>query len=341
MYLRKFARPRRLLIVSAALAALASGALAAAPTPLPSPEDGLNILVVGTDLRKGVTAAERKKYRIGNAECECTDVMMLVHVSARNDRVSVVSLPRDTLTEFPEHRDRQTGEMHPPHPAKLNHAWKEGGSSFTVEMVEAMTKTPVHRYLEIDFRRFMDTVNVIDGVPICTKKRLKDPITGIDLKPGTRKVQGGEALQYVRSRRADGKADFGRIQKQQAFVVNTLREVRAHLFRDADWLRYFAETLRGRAKAERAISVTELLTLADRLRKLTPDRTEFATVPIKTINPLIPEVGATISWDVEYADEVFGRLRADQPLPKAAPAPQSETPLGEYKPARGRSLLCP
>ncbi|MEV7278360.1 LCP family protein [Streptomyces sp. NPDC093111] len=336
----KFPRPGRLLLLSTALVALGTGSLALAPADLPSPKGGLNILVVGIDARARVTPEERIKYHIGNHDCRCSDVMMLVHVSARNDRVSVVSLPRDSLTEFPEHRDRETGELHPPHQAKLNAAWREGGPSFAIEMVEAMTKTPVHRYLEIDFRRFMDTVNVVEGVPICTRKHLKDPATGLDLKPGTRKVHGGEALQYVRSRKADGQADFGRIKKQHHFVANTLREVRAHLYRDPDWMRWFAETLRGKAQAERAISAPELLTLAARLRNLGPERTEFATVPIKKINPLIPDVGATISWDVPYADDIFAKMRADKPLPKPKPKPQSQTPLGEYRPAGGKSLLC-
>lgn len=334
---------RRLLLLSTALATLgAGGALAAAPPGLPSPGKGLNILLVGVDSRARVSPDEREHFNIGNTECGCTDVIMLVHVSAKNDRVSVVSLPRDSLTVLPKHRDRHTGEMVPAHQAKLNSAWKQGGPSFAIETVEAMTKLPVHRYLEVDFRRFMDTVDVIDGAPICSKKRLKDSATGLDLKAGvTRKVFGGEALQYVRSRKADGEADFGRIKKQQRFISNMLREVRAHLYRDADWMRWFAETLRGKAPAERAISAPELLTLAGRLRKLTPDKTEFATVPINKINPIIPDVGATISWDVKYAEEIFAQLRADRKLP--APNPKkhpNKVKLGEYKPAGGKSLLC-
>ena len=186
----------------------------------------------------------------------------------------------------------------------------------------------------------MDSVAVVDGVPVCTGTPRKDPAPGLDLEPGTRRVPGGEALQYVRSRKADGQADFGRIKKQQLFVMNTLREVRTRLFHDGDWLRWFAETLRGQERTERGISAPELLALAARLRDLTPGRTEFATVPIKTVNPLIPDVGATISWDVPYAEEVFARLRADKRLPKPKPTPQSETPLGEYRPTSGRSLLC-
>ncbi|MFE2556474.1 LCP family protein [Streptomyces sp. NPDC059352] len=338
-------RPRRLLLAPAALTALAAlvpGALAAAPTELPSPEQGLNILVVGLDTRRGVTEAEKERYRLGGKECDCTDVMMLVHVSAENDRVDVVGLPRDSLTTFPaDHRDRRTGKVHAAHPAKINGAWAEGGSSFAVETVESMTGLDVHRYLEIDFRRFMDTVDKIDGgVPVCTAEPLNDPATGIDLQPGTKRVGGGEALQYVRSRKADGQMDFGRIRKQQQFVVNTLERLRDGILDDPEQLKAFAATLRGTAAAERGISTAELLTLAARLRDLPPDRTEFATVPVRDFTT-VAGVGSTIAWNEEGAAEVFGRLREDRPLPAAGDVAPSAISAAMYRPAKGSSLICP
>ncbi|MFE5715127.1 LCP family protein [Streptomyces sp. NPDC056501] len=339
-------RPRRLLLVPAALTALTAlvpGALAAVPTELPAPEQGLNLLVVGLDTRKGVTAEEKERFRLGGQECDCTDVMMLVHVSAANDRVDVVSLPRDSLTSFPaDHRDRRTGKVHAAHPAKINSAWAEGGPSFAVETVESMTGLDVHRYLEIDFRRFMDTVDRVDGgVPICTAEPLKDPSTGIDLQPGTKRVAGGEALQYVRSRKADGQMDFGRIHKQQKFVVNTLERLREGVLDDPEQLMVFAAALRGTAEAERGISTGELLTLAARLRDLPPDRMEFATVPVRGFNANIEGVGSTLAWDEEGAAEVFGRMREDRPLPVAGDVAPSTIPVGTYAPATGASLICP
>ncbi|MER6095164.1 LCP family protein [Streptomyces sp. NPDC001728] len=83
----------------------------------------------------------------------------------------------------------------------------------------------------------MDTVDQVDGgVPVCTEKPLKGPVTGIDLAPGTKRVHGGEALRYVRSRRADGQMDFGRIQKQQQFLVNTLERLRDSVLDGPAWL---------------------------------------------------------------------------------------------------------
>ncbi|MFF9848964.1 LCP family protein [Streptomyces litmocidini] len=342
MSVRKFTRPRRIALATAALVVLGSGALAAAPAALPSPSQGLNILVVGLDTRKGVTAREKEAYRLGGKECGCTDVMMLVHVSADNRRVSVLGLPRDSLTEFAAgHRDRRSGASHGTHAAKLNSAWAEGGPSYAMEIVERTTRLPVHRYLEIDFRRFMDAVDQLDGgVPICVEKPLKDVATGIELTPGTTNVGGGKALQYVRSRRADGQMDFGRIRKQQQFVVNTLRKVRSDLSGDPAKLRAFASVLRERTAAEdRGLSTLDLMSLAARLRDLTPDRMEFATVPVLRFENA-EGVGSSVAWDVAHAEEVFARLRADEPLPPARPTPSSEIPQAEYRPAGGASLVC-
>ncbi|MFF9016088.1 LCP family protein [Streptomyces sp. NPDC014870] len=337
-------RPRRIALVSALFVVLGSGALAGAAPALPSPPDGLNILLVGVDSRAGLTADELKRFKAGGKGCDCTDAMMLVHVSAARDRVSVVSMPRDSLTKFPDpHVDQRSGRKHGPHLAKINAAHSEGGPSFTIEAVERMTGTPVHRYLEIDFRHFVDGVDRVDGgVPICTKDPLKDPVTGIDLAPGTKRVRGGEALQYVRSRR-DGKMDFGRVLKQQKFVLNTWRTVRNSLRHDPVRLWHIATTLRAAApSAERSFSVPEMVRLAARLGHLRTSDMEFATVPISHFNPTIEGVGSSLAVDEEHAAEVFEALRSDRPLPAARPTSTSTIPLGlgDYRPTGGTSLVC-
>ena len=246
-------------------------------------------------------------------------------------------------TELPgPHTDRRTGKVHDSHLAKVNAAHAEGGSALAVETVEALTGLDVHRYLEIDFRRFMDTVDrVDDGVPVCTAKPLKDSATGLDLAAGTTRLGGGEGLQYVRSRKADGEMDFGRMRKQQKFLVNTLDRIRSGgILKDPARLRALASTLRGTAAAERGISTSELLTLATRLKALGPSRTELATVPVRGFDT-VEGVGSTVGWDEEGAAEVFARLRADRPLPPGDAVAPSELSVADYEPARGASLICP
>ncbi|MFD3947332.1 LCP family protein [Streptomyces sp. NPDC058579] len=340
----RFSRTRRIALASAALVALGSGALAGAAPALPSPAHGLNILVAGLDSRAGLTADEKKRFKAGGKGCDCTDVMMLVHISAADDRVSVVSIPRDSLISYPEeHIDQRTGTVHAPHLVKAGSTHTEGGPAFTIEGVERMTGTPVHRYLEIDFRHFVDGVEHVEGgVPICTAEPLKDPVTGIDLAPGTKRVRGGEALQYVRSRRADGKMDFGRIQKQQSFVVNMWRVLGKNLRDDPVRLWRLASTLPSAPAGERSLSVPEMVGLVFRLRHLRPEDLEFAMVPITRFNPTIGGVGSSLSWDREQAAEVFEALRSDRPLPAARSTSTSTIPrgLGLYRPVGGSSLVC-
>ena len=58
-----------------------------------APAKGTDILLLGTDGRGTITEKERRKFHAGGIACNCADVMMLVHVSAKRDRVSVIGLP--------------------------------------------------------------------------------------------------------------------------------------------------------------------------------------------------------------------------------------------------------
>lgn len=184
---------------------------------------GMNLLLVGTDGRNKITKREKEKYRLGGAPCHCTDTIMLVHISRDRERASVVSLPRDSYAEIPEHTDGTTGKHHRAHAVKLNAAYAEGGPSLTVRTVEHMTKVKIDHYLEVDFTSFMKTVDALGGVEICTARPMKDSYTGLDLGVGTHELDGGQSLQYVRSRHVDGAADLGRMQRQQRFLAALIK----------------------------------------------------------------------------------------------------------------------
>src|SRR5690348_11094727 len=83
-----------------------------------------------------------------------------------------------------------------------------GGPRLTVATVESMTGLNIDHYLQLDFRRFIDGVDKVGGVEVCTARRLQDKATKLDLKPGKHRLKGGPALQYVRSRKVDQAADL-------------------------------------------------------------------------------------------------------------------------------------
>ncbi|MFF0017553.1 LCP family protein [Streptomyces sp. NPDC005374] len=328
-------------VVLATSALLLPGAVP--PAPAAPAAHGTNILLMGTDGRDTISAAEKHKFHAGGFACDCTDVLMVVHVSARRDRVSVVALPRDSYADIPAHRDEATGAKRPARPSKINGAYAEGGPRLTVATVESMTGMDFDHYLQVDFRRFIDAVNQVGGVEVCTARRLKDPATRLDLKPGKHRLGGGKALQYVRSRKVDQAADLGRIQRQQRFLVQALRGLQAkRLLTDPVAAARVVRTLLGSARVDQGFSAGDLLELAAALHKVPAKNTEFATVPVAGFNPTRPDIGSTLAWDRAKADAMFTKLRKDQPLLKAGAQPKPYDPprMTRAVTVRGSAYAC-
>nr|WP_079107513.1 LCP family protein [Streptomyces sp. NRRL S-1521] len=281
----------------------------------PPAGNGMNVLLVGTDGRDKITAEEKAKYRLGGAPCHCTDTVMIVHISENRDRASVVSLPRDSYAELPAHTDRNTGKQHEPHPNKLNAAFAEGGPNLTVRTVESMTKVKIDHYLEVDFLSFMKTVDVLGGVDICTAKPLKDSHTGLDLPVGTHALNGGQALQYVRSRYVDGASDLGRMQRQQRFLAALIAKATSSgVLLNPVKFRDVTRTLLGSVRADKGFGTSEMLDLGRAMRGFSPSSSEFTTVPLSPEEVTLPGIGSTLKWDPAKAEKLFDALREDRPL---------------------------
>ncbi|MBT2386832.1 LCP family protein [Streptomyces sp. ISL-11] len=286
----------------------------------PETRQGMNVLLVGTDGRDRITRAQRRLFHLGGAACHCADTLMLVHLSADHDRVTVVSLPRDTYAEIPEHIDEKTGRTRPVHPQKLNAAYAEGGPSLTVRTVERLTRVHVDHYLEVDFASFMETVDVLGGVRVCTAKPLQDIYSGLNLPAGTSSLNGGQALQYVRSRHLDGAADLGRMHRQQRFLASLLHKATdSGVLLNPVTFQQVSETLLGSVRADRGFGSGDLIGLGRALRNLTPASAEFVSVPVGTANFPVPRIGSTVRWDEAAAGKLFQSLREDRPLTDRAP----------------------
>ncbi len=276
---------------------------------------GTNILLVGTDGRDKITQTEKVRYRLGGAPCHCTDTIMLVHVSADRKRASMISLPRDSYAELPPHTDATTGTQHHSHPVKLNAAYAEGGAALTVRTVEQMTKVKIDHYLEVDFTSFMRTVDAVGGVEICTAKPMHDTHTGLRLTPGTHRLDGGQALQYVRSRHVDGASDLGRMQRQQKFVAALIDQATdSGVLLNPVRFQDVATAMLGSVRADTGFGSDEMLALAKAMRGFTAASSEFTSVPVLAGGFAVKGIGSTVKWDEAKAKKLFDAVREDKPL---------------------------
>ncbi|UED86000.1 LCP family protein [Streptomyces profundus] len=312
----------------------------------PDAGSGLNILLIGTDSREGLSAEERARYHVGDASCHCADAILLLHISQDRERVSMVSLPRDSFATLPEHTIPGTGERHESHDDKLNSALSHGGPQLMVRAVEDLTSVRIDHYLEVSFVSFMRAVDEVGGVEVCTTEPLRDAYAGLDLPAGTSTLDGPGALAYVRARHLDGASDFGRMQRQQRLLAAFVdRAVSGGVLLNPGKVASLADTLLDSVRADEGFGSEQILELAGLMRYFTTSSAEFASVPVADRERDVPGLGSTVIWDGEEADRLFAALREDQPLPSPsedlAEAPHA-TPAGgeEHGTTTADRIIC-
>lgn len=143
------------------------------------------------------------------------DTIMVGAYDGLNGKVSVVSIPRDTLVDV-----SRTVK-------KINAAYGAGGvEQLLDELTPILGFRPDH-YIKVDIQAFVDVVDALGGVSYYVPEDMyHDDGAGfiIDLKEGLQWLDGYHALQLVRYR-GYANADLGRIQTQQKFLQQIAKQV--------------------------------------------------------------------------------------------------------------------
>ncbi|WP_051807185.1 LCP family protein [Streptomyces sp. NRRL F-2664] len=314
------------------MTALSCGTLVApravsAQTPPAPGGRGTNILIVGIDSRAGLSAAEKNRLHVGGKGCNCTDVMMLVHLSQDGRRASVVSIPRDSYVEYAG----PAGTAVPARSGKINGAFALGGGPLTVATVEKATGLRVDHYLETGFTGFEKTVDNLGGATVCTDRPLKDENSGLDIAAGRHHTDGNRTLRYVRARHVNLRpGDLGRVRRQQRVLNDLLARLTAEgalasPLRTARTVHTLLKTVRTDA----GTGPSDLIRIGWTLGRLRADRTEFATVPIRLFDHRVPGVGSTLVWDEARSAALWEALGAARPItgdPRIQPVAQTPAP---------------
>ncbi|MET9962254.1 LCP family protein [Streptomyces sp. NPDC006326] len=282
---------------------------------------GTNILVVGVDSRAGLSKAEKERLHVGGKGCNCTDVMMLVHLSQAGDRASVVSIPRDSYVEYADGSGVR---------GKINGAYARGGGALTVKTVEKVTGLHVDHYLETGFKGFEQAVNGLGGATLCTDKALRDENSGLDLSPGVHHADGRVALRYVRARHIERPGDLGRVRRQQRTVSDLLTRLTVEgALADPAAAAGTARTLLKSVRTDKGTDLADLVRIGTALGRLRAERTEFATVPIKDFDHRVTGVGSTLVWHEGRSRALWEALAADRRITgdrRIQPVPETPAP---------------
>lgn len=267
----------------------------------PAVTHGSTWLLVGSDSRQGLSAEQQKALATGGDTGNGrTDTILLVHVPAIGSSAptTMVSIPRDSYVPIPGYgRD------------KVNAAYSMGGAALLTETVEQATGLRIDHYAEIGFGGFAALVDGLGGVTVCPAAPIDDPLAGINLPAGCQRLDGRDALGYVRSR-ATPRADLDRMVDQRQFMSALLHRAVSPTVWLNPW-RWYAvpHAVVGALTVDRGDHVWDLARLAWALQGSPVE----LTVPIGEFTNT--NVGSVVVWDHEKAAALFDALAADAPIP--------------------------
>ena len=152
-----------------------------------------------------------------------TDTMMVATYDVPNQRVGVVSVPRDTITR------REKGSN-----PKL--VYGHGGVEQRAKDISNMLGIPIDYYVKVDIRGFIALVDYLDGIDFYVPCDMEydDPYQGgpnglhIHFREGMQHLSGQEAMEVARFRKNNnlkGYSDVGRTQTQQELLIALAKKV--------------------------------------------------------------------------------------------------------------------
>ena len=187
----------------------------ATPSPSPgttsAPSQPFNVLLLGSD--------NDTKFEPDHV---LTQTMILVRVDPQTHSVVMFSIPRDLWVSL------STGGS-----AKIDAAYSYGGAATAIQTVENDFGVPINYWVWIGLGGLVQLVNQLGGVNVVAQMPILDDeypsdLTGsnpylqarIAVLPGPQRLNGVDALEYVRSRHGDILSDIARSQKQQQLLLD-------------------------------------------------------------------------------------------------------------------------
>ncbi|MFD4857794.1 LCP family protein [Streptomyces atratus] len=270
--------------------------------------DAENILLIGSDSRAG----DNHKYGRDDGGSQRSDTTILLHLAANRKSVTAMSLPRDLMVEIPVCH-KADGTATKKQFAQFNWAFEFGGTACTVRTVEKLTGVRIDHQMVVDFNGFKDMVDAVHGVEVCLKKPVDDTDAHLKLPAGRQKLNGEQALGYVRARKSIGNgSDTERMDRQQQFLGALVNKVQSNgvLLNPTRLYPVLDAATKALTTDPGLDSLKDLYELVRGLREVPTDKVQFLTVPRQPY-AADPNRDELVQPD---AERLFKRLREDTPV---------------------------
>lgn len=233
--------------------------------------DAVNILVIGTDRRSGVsttgTSARAASWIPG---AQRSDTLMILHINADRRGASLISIPRDTWVNIPGHGMN-----------KVNAAFSFAGPSLTIATVEALTSVRIDHLAVIDWSGFEALIDSVGGIDVTVPETVTDSARDLTWAAGPHRLDGKQALDYVGQRYGLPRGDLDRVARQQV-VLRTLMQNALHqeMRKDPRMLYGFLDTVTQHLSVDSGWSTKDMVALVVSMRGFRSAGLTYLTMPV-------------------------------------------------------------
>ena len=282
-----------------------------------SSKERVNVILLGTDRRENEPDVTR------------TDTILIVSIDPVTKSAGVLSLPRDLWVNIPGYGFE-----------RINTAFeigeyqkKGGGPALLRRTLEGLLGVPMHHYALVGFTGFRKVVDQLGGVVVDVERPFRDDefpqgnygTRRILFQAGLQRLDGEQALWYVRSRHAD--SDFGRNRRQRQFLLAVRQQaLQLNMLPKAPAM--LASVMDSVTTDLRA---SEILSLVRVAKDVETSRLTSRAVDESMVNPWMTPGGAAVLLPEPAAirqvvQEVFGTPGKLPTLPVARPQVVVATP---------------
>ncbi len=330
----------------------ASGAVAlegqtAVPPDIGAIEGGVNLFIAGTDeCRPEFAQFFGNRCKGPDASGELNDVNLLVHISDKPRRVTVISFPRDLMVPIPSCTAPDGSQTSAMSDAQINSSYGYGGLSCVVKTVSSLSGLNIPFAAKVNFGGVINITDAIGGVDICIGNGgIRDVYTGIDWPAGMRTVTGIDALEFLRTRHGlvNG-SDLARISNQQQYMSRLARKLVSEnvLSNPATLLKLASTAVQNVTPSQSLTNPITLVQIALAVKSVPFDQIVFVQYPVfddpSNPNRVVPDYkSAKALWAALAANQPIsltsnpnnsGGVVVQSPAPTTAPAPAPTATAG-------------
>ena len=295
-------------------------------------EDGaIDILLVGMDSRTDahgnpLSQEELATLRAGDDEATNTDTIILIRIPNNGKSATAISIPRDSYVSTPGiGKMKINGVYGQVHLEKLKKLVEdlgvdpsvaqpeatEAGREALIKTVANLTGVTVDHYAEIGLLGFALITDALGGVNVCLKDNVYEPLSGADFSAGWQKLDGPQALSFVRQRHDLPRGDLDRVVRQQVVMASLAHEVIS-----GKTLSSPATLGRLQDAVQRSVVLSDgwdVMQFAEQLQKLAAGNVAFATIPVLVENGWSDDgMQSVVRVDANQVHDWVGSLLQEQ-----------------------------